>query len=136
MLEARNPHVPKAQRAAFEPQVRQELKLAELYCPNPPLKDEGRRPVGAPPISCARSVLPDGDIVMQEVTEADVAGYYDLAVYVARPDGLTVSIDVGNGTLEGTPHLAKQGWPWVDRAVPPGSLDLWQTVVQSPEWHL
>jgi len=107
-----------------------------LGCPNPPLSDEGKRPAGASPISCATSVLANGDVVMQEVTEADFAGYYDFAVYVDRPDGVTVSIDVGNGTLQGTPHLARQGWPWVDRAVPPGSLAFWETVVTSPKWHL
>ncbi|HWF80100.1 MAG TPA: hypothetical protein VN695_05900 [Streptosporangiaceae bacterium] len=121
-------------------QLRQDLKRAnkrdELYCPNPLYKDEGKRPAGAPPITCTRSVLASGDIVRKLVTEADVAGYYDYAVDISRPDGVTVSIDVGNGTLEGTPHLAKQGWPWVDRAVPPGSLDFWETVVASPKWHL
>ncbi len=121
-------------------QLRQDLKRAnkrnELYCPNPLYKDEGKRPVGAPPISCTRSVLSNGDIVMKLVTEADVAGYYDYAVYISRPDGVTVSIDVGNGTLEGTPHYAKLGLPWVNRAVPPGSLDLWETVVASPHWHM
>ncbi len=108
----------------------------KLDCPSPPLTDEGKRPVGAPPISCVTSALSKGDIVMKEVTDADVAGYYDKAVYIARPDGITASIDVGNGTLEGTPHFAKLGWPWVDRAVPPGSLAFWEKVVASPKWHL
>jgi hypothetical protein len=121
-------------------QLRQDLRQAnkrdELYCPNPLYKDEGKRPAGAPPISCTRSVLSNGDIVMKLVTEADVAGYYDYAVYISRPDAVTVSIDVGNGTLEGTPHLARQGWPWVDRGVPPGSLAFWESVVASPKWHL
>lgn len=108
----------------------------ELYCPDPPLKDEGQRPAGAPPISCTRTVLGDGEVVLREITEADEAGYYDLAVYVARPDGVTVSIDVGNGTLEGTPHEGRQGWPWVDRAVPPGSFKVWERVARSPKWHL
>jgi hypothetical protein len=107
-----------------------------LGCPNPPLTDEGKRPAGAPPIGCTRSVLHNGEIVMKEYTEADVAGYFDLAVYVARPDGVTVSIDVGNGTLEGTPHEGRQYWPWVDRPVPPGSFKVWEKVVRSPKWHL
>lgn len=107
-----------------------------LYCPNPPLKDEGKRPAGALPISCTRTVLRNGEVVMKEVTDADVAGYYDMAAYINRPDGITVSIDVGNGTLEGTPHLTRQGWPWVNRAVPPGSLAFWEKVVASPKWHV
>ena len=138
-LKAKMRYLPKRMRPSAS-QLRHDLKQAnkrdELYCPSPPLKDEGKRPVGAPPISCTRSVLPNGDIVMEEVTDADVAGYYDFAVYISRPDGVTVSVDVGNGTLEGRPHLARQGWPWVDRAVPPGSLALWETVVTSPKWHL
>jgi hypothetical protein len=121
-------------------QLRQELKIAdkrdELYCPNPLYKDEGKRPAGAPPISCTRSVLPNGDIVMKLVTDADAYSYYDYAVYISRPDHVTVSIDVGNGTLEGTPHYAGLGLPWVNRAVPPGSLALWERVVESPQWHL
>lgn len=121
-------------------QLRRELKIAnkrdELYCPDPLYKDEGKRPAGAPPISCVRSVLSNGDIVMKLVTEADTYGYYDYAVYISRPDHVTVSIDVGNGTLEGTPHYAGLGLPWVNRAVPPGSLALWEGVVESPRWHL
>lgn len=108
----------------------------QTQCPSPPLYDEGKRPAGAPPISCTRSVLGNGEILIKEVTDADAASYYDFAVYISRPDGVTVSIDVGNGTLEGTPHLGKQGWPWVDRTVPPGSLASWEKVVASPKWHL
>jgi hypothetical protein len=107
-----------------------------LQCPIPPLTDEAKRPVGALPISCTTSVLPNGDVVMPDITGDDFAGYYDLAVYVARPDGVTVSIAVGNGTLQGTPHHGKQGWPWVDRAVPPGSVAFWKSVAASPKWHL
>ena len=107
-----------------------------LQCPIPPLTDEAKRPVGALPISCTTSVLPNGDVVMPDITGDDFAGYYDLAVYVARPDGVTVSIDVGNGTLQGTPHHGRQGWPWVDRAVPPGSVAFWKSVAASPKWHL
>jgi hypothetical protein len=132
----RYPHVQKPSASQLTKDLKQANKRDELNCPNPLYKDEGKRPVGAPPISCTRSVLPNGDIVMKLVTEADVAGYYDYAVYISRPDGVSVSIDAGNGTLEGTPHYAKLGWPWVDRAVPPGSLALWQTVVASPKWHL
>jgi hypothetical protein len=117
-------------------QKRDAVRLAKLYCPSPPLKDEGERPAGALPIGCTRSVLSSGVIVMKEVTEADVAGYYDDAVYVARPDGVTVDLDVGNGTLIGTPHLTRQGWPWVDRPIPPGSLKFWASIAVSPKWHL
>lgn len=113
----------------------QQVRLAELYC-QPPSKDEGKRPVGAAPQSCTRSALPNGDVVLRLVTGADFAGYYNSDVYLNRPDGVTVSIAVANGTLQGTPHLTEQGWPWVDRAVPPGSLAFWETVVASPKWHL
>lgn len=127
-------------RSLSAAQLRRDLKTAnkrnELYCSNPMYKDEGKRPSGAPPISCTRSVLPNGNIVMKLVTEADAYSYYDYAVYVSRPDGVTVSIAAGNGTLEGTPHYAGLGLPWVNRAVPPGSLALWERVVESPRWHL
>lgn len=112
------------------------LRLAELYCPNPMYKDEGKRPVGAVPKSCHRYVLPDGAPLMEEASEADFAGYYDFMVYLARPDGVTVNLDVGNGTLIGTPHLTRQGWPWIDRPIPPGSLRFWARIVLSPKWHL
>lgn len=112
------------------------LWLAELYCPNPMYKDEGKRPAGAVPKSCHRYVLPDGAPLMVEASEADFAGYYDFMVYLARPDGVTVNLDVGNGTLIGTPHLTKQGWPWIDRPIPPGSLKFWASIVRSSKWHL
>jgi hypothetical protein len=105
------------------------------YC-EPPLKNDGKRPPGAAPQSCTRSVLRNGDVVLSLVTAADFAGYYNYAVYLSRPDGVTVEINVGNGTLQGVPHQGKQGWPWVNRAVPPGSLTIWQRVAMSPKWHL
>lgn len=107
-----------------------------LVCPNPPATDEGKRPAGALPISCTTVTLPNGDIIREGVTEADFAGYYDISLYMTRPDGVDVSIAVANGTLQGTPHEGKQGWPWIDRAVPPGSVDFWQRVILSPKWHL
>lgn len=121
----------------YTPQAQaQALRLAKLYCPNPMYKDEGKRPAGAVPKSCHRYVLPDGAPLMEEASEADFAGYYDFMVYLARPDGVTVNLDVGNGTLIGTPHLTKQGWPWIDRPIPPGSLRFWAAIVLSSKWHL
>jgi hypothetical protein len=107
-----------------------------LVCPNPPTKDEGKRPAGALPISCTTVTLHNGDIIREGVTEADFAGYYDISLYMTRPDGVDVSIAVANGTLQGTPHEGRQGWPWIDRAVPPGSVHFWQRVILSPKWHL
>lgn len=52
------------------------------------------------------------------------------------PDGITVSVQVGNGTLGGWPHNARAGWPWIDRAVPPGSMALWTAIAESEKWHL
>lgn len=109
---------------------------APTDCPTVPLKDEARRPAGALPISCRTITLANGDIIRRGVTVDDFAGYYDIQLYMTRPDGVDVSIAVANGTLEGTPHEGKQGWPWVDRAVPPGSADFWQRVILSPKWHL
>ncbi|HET7014111.1 MAG TPA: hypothetical protein VFI65_09375 [Streptosporangiaceae bacterium] len=105
-------------------------------CPYPPVKDEAKRPAGALPISCTTVTLRNGDIIRKGVTAADFAGFYDIQLYMTRPDGVDVSIAVANGTLEGTPHDGRQGWPWVDRAVPPGSVDFWQRVILSPKWHL
>lgn len=108
-----------------------------LACLNIPAKDEeGKMPAGAPPISCTTVTLHNGDIIRKDVTGADFAGYYNIQLYMTRPDGVDVSIAVANGTLEGTPHQGKQGWPWADRAVPPGSLAFWQRVILSPKWHL
>lgn len=105
-------------------------------CPNPPIKDEGKRPAGALPISCKTVTLGNGDVIREGVTVADFAGYYDISLYMTRPDGVDVSIAVANGTLDGTPHEGRQGWPWIDRAVPPGSVAFWQRVILSPRWHL
>ena len=107
-----------------------------LVCPNPPMTDEAKRPAGALSISCTTVTLPNGDIIRKGVTGADFAGFYDIEIYMTRPDGVDVSIAVANGTLDGTPHEGRQGWPWVDRAVPPGSVAFWQRVIQSPKWHL
>ena len=107
-----------------------------LVCPNPPVTDEVKRPAGALPISCTTVTLPNGDIIRKGVTAADFAGFYDIELYMTRPDGVDVSIAVANGTLDGTPHEGRQGWPWVDRTVPPGSVAFWQRVILSPKWHL
>jgi hypothetical protein len=109
---------------------------APTDCPALPLKDEAKRPAGALPISCRTVTLANGDVIRRGVTVDDFAGYYDIALYMTRPDGVDVSIAVANGTLNGTPHEGKQGWPWVDRAVPPGSVDFWQRVILSPKWQL
>jgi hypothetical protein len=81
-------------------------------------------------------VIANGAIGLDAAIYADVAGFYCYDIYLTRPDGVTVFIQVGNGTLGGTPHFAKAGRPYVDRAMPPGSVALWQAVVESPKWHL
>lgn len=107
-----------------------------LSCPHPLWTDEGKRPVGALPMSCVRVRFPGGAVERDAVMYADAAGFYGYDIYYTRPDGITVFIQVGNGTLEGTPHLTRAGWPYVDRATPPGTMALWRSVVESPKWHL
>jgi hypothetical protein len=59
---------------------------------------------------------------------ADGYGFYGYNIYDQRPDHLEVFIQVGNGYFD--PYL-----PHVDRATPPGSMALWEHVVESPLWH-
>lgn len=113
-----------------------EFTFKSLSCPHPLWTDEGKRPVGALPMSCVRLRFPGGAVERDAVMYADAAGFYGYDIYYTRPDGITVFIQVGNGTLEGTPHLAREGWPYVDRATPPGTMALWRSVVESPKWHL
>jgi hypothetical protein len=99
-----------------------------LSCPNPLWTDEGQRPAGALPISCAVRTPPGGGIERDAVMYADGYGFYGYGIYDQRPDGIEVFIQVGNGYFD--PYL-----PHVDRAVPPGSMSLWESVVESPAWH-
>jgi hypothetical protein len=100
---------------------------APLVCPTPLWKDEGPRPKGALPISCAARTLPDGSLELATVTNADSLGFYGYDIYDLRPDGVEVSIQVANGTNHGTPQ--------VDRAIPPGSMAQWTAIVQNPAWR-
>jgi hypothetical protein len=99
-----------------------------LYCPKPLWPNEGPRPAGALPISCAMRTLPDGSVERDAVYNADVKSWYAYSVYDQRPDGITVDIEVGNGVIH--------GWPSVDRARPPGSMAEWEAVAENPAWHL
>jgi hypothetical protein len=83
-----------------------------------------------------RRVLADGSVERDAVSYADGAGFYGYLIEDRRPDGITVWLQVSNGTLAGSPHYAKAGWPYVDRARPPGSMALWTSIVESPQWHL
>ncbi len=56
------------------------------------------------------------------------AGFYGYDIYDQRPDNVEVFIQVGNGYFD--PYL-----PHVDRATPPGSMSLWESVVESPAWR-
>ena len=102
--------------------------ILALSCPDPLWTDEGTRPAGALPISCQVRALPDGSIERDAVMYADGYGFYGYNIYDQRPDHLEVSIQVGNGYFD--PYL-----PHVDRATPPGSMALWEQVVESPLWH-
>jgi hypothetical protein len=102
--------------------------FAPLSCPTPLWKDEGPRPPGALPISCAMRTLPDGSIERDAVYYADAYGFYAYSVYVNRPDGVTVDVEVGNGILHALPQ--------VDRARPPGSMSQWAALAENPVWQL
>ncbi|HXB50371.1 MAG TPA: hypothetical protein VNW50_21645 [Streptosporangiaceae bacterium] len=99
-----------------------------LSCPHPLWTDEGTRPAGALPISCVIRTPPGGGIERDAVMYADAYGFYGYNIYDQRPDGIEVFIQVGNGYFD--PYL-----PHADRAVPPGSMSLWESVVESPAWH-
>ena len=102
--------------------------ISEPTCPDPLWTDEGPRPAGALPISCTMRTLPGGSVERDAVMYADSFGFYGYDIYETRPDGITVFIQVGNGTLNGLPQ--------VDRATPPGSMAQWEAVVESPAWHV
>jgi|HubBroStandDraft_2_1064218.scaffolds.fasta_scaffold65236_2 hypothetical protein len=99
-----------------------------LTCPNPLWTDEGTRPAGALPISCLVRTPPGGGVERAAVMYADSYGFYGYNIYDRRPDGVEVFIQVANGYFD--PYL-----PHVDRATPPGSMSLWESVVESPAWH-
>jgi hypothetical protein len=99
-----------------------------LTCPNPLWTDEGARPAGALPISCLVRTPPGGGVERDAVMYADSYGFYGYDIYDQRPDKVVVFIQVGNGYFD--PYL-----PHVDRATPPGSMSLWESVVESPAWH-
>ena len=99
-----------------------------LSCPHPLWYDEGSRPAGALPISCHLRTPPGGGTERDAVMYADESGFYGYNIYDQRTDGVQVFIQVGNGYFD--PYL-----PHVDRARPPGSMRLWETVADSPAWH-
>jgi hypothetical protein len=99
-----------------------------LSCPTPLWTDEGHRPAGALPISCAMRTLPGGGIERDAVMYADAYGFYGYNIYDQRPDGITVFIQVANGINHTLPQ--------VDRARPPGSMAEWEAVAENPAWHL
>jgi hypothetical protein len=99
-----------------------------LSCPHPLWTDEGTRPAGALPISCAIRTPPGGGTERDAVMYADGYGFYGYNIYDQRPNGIEVFIQVGNGYFD--PYL-----PHVDRPTPPGSMTLWEAVVDSPAWH-
>lgn len=70
--------------------------------------------------------LPDGSIERDAVENADEYGFYGYSIYDQRPDGITVFIQVANGTN----HLR----PQVGRPRPPGSMAAWEAVAENPAW--
>jgi hypothetical protein len=111
----------------FQLTVEPTTLFSPLSCPTPLWQDEGPRPAGAPPISCALRTLPDGSLERDAVYYADAYGFYGYSVYVNRPDGITVDVQVGNGILHGLPQ--------VDRARPPGSMAEWEALAENPVWQ-
>jgi hypothetical protein len=101
--------------------------ISQATCPNPLWTDEGPRPPGALPISCAMRTLPGGSVERDAVMYADAYSFYGYDIYDLRPDGVTVFIQVANGINHTLPQ--------VDRARPPGSMAQWEAVAESPAWH-
>lgn len=99
-----------------------------LTCPHPLWTNEGTRPAGALPISCQVRHVPGIGLERDAVMYADAFGFYGINIYLYRADHTEVFIQVGNGYFD--PAL-----PHVDRARPPGSMALWEAVVQNPAWH-
>ena len=112
----------------FQISIAPTAMFSPLNCPTPLWYDEGTRPRGALPISCAMRTLPDGSIERDAVYYADAYGFYAYSVYVDRPDGTTVDIQVGNGIIHALPQ--------VDRARPPGSMAEWAAIAENPVWQL
>lgn len=99
-----------------------------LTCPHPLWNDEGARPAGALPISCAMRTQPGGGLERDAVMYADSFGFYGYNIFDQRPDGVTVFIQIANGINHTLPQ--------VDRATPPGSMQEWTTLVENPAWQL
>ena len=100
-----------------------------LTCPHPLWSgDEGTRPAGALPISCTMRTPPGGGVERDAVMYADSFGFYGYDIYNQRSDGITVFIQVANGINHTLPQT--------DRAAPPGSMQIWTTLVENPAWKL
>ena len=103
-------------------------------CPAP-YANESPRPAGAPPESCTKKTLPDGSVLIDVVTGTDSWSFYDYEIDVVRPDGVTISLAVGNGTLNPGKPINGILTPMLTRAVPPEAFDVWNAVAESPVWH-
>lgn len=91
--------------------------------------DEAPRPAGALPAGCKSENLPNGDVLLNVVTGDDGYGYYDIEVTLARRDGVTVTVTIGNGVLGTKPPVT------VTRARPPLSVTQVDELVRSPLWQ-
>jgi hypothetical protein len=101
-----------------------------------PSTNDSPRPPGAPQVSCTRTTLSDGSLLIDLVTATDSWSFYEYVIHVVRPDGVTISLAVGNGTLNPGRLVNGIVTPAVTRAVPPGSFGEWNVVAESPVWHL
>ncbi len=108
--------------------VKHGSSVLALSCPHPLWSDEGARPAGALPISCQLRTPAGGGTERDAVMYADEFGFYGYDIYYQRTDGVQVFIQVGNGYFD--PYL-----PHVDRARPPGSMQLWESVADSQIWR-
>ena len=87
-----------------------------LHCAVPSANGSPRPP-GAPPVSCTRKTLPDGGLLIDLVTGTDSWGFYEYVIHVVRPDGVTISLAVGNGTLDPGQPGSNPVTPAITRAV-------------------
>jgi hypothetical protein len=91
--------------------------------------DEGTRPAGATPISCADVSLPNGDTQISLVTGVDEHGFYDYEVLLYSTDGTVVTAVSTNGVPEGANVV-------VTRAVPPVSMTELKLLAGNPGWQV
>jgi hypothetical protein len=93
------------------------------------LANGGKRPTGAPPTSCVVQHYPNGDVVMQEVLQADPYGEYQYRIIADRADGIAMEITAANGDWSAASTE-------VTRITPPLNVAQWTAVALDPIWQL